>query len=95
MPRTSVASQALASPRQPPWYPTDLLPQLQSTLAVLADIEVQYQHSQEQLRAWAGPEAAKNQFSVQLADRYHHEREPYLQRLEELQRTMSRVLPLQ
>lgn len=95
MPRTSVASQALASPCQSPWYPADLLPQLQSTLAVLADIEVQYQHSQEQLRAWAGPEAAKRQFTAQLADRYRQEREPYLQRLEELQRSMSRILPLQ
>lgn len=95
MPRTSVASYAFTSPTQPPWYSADLLPQLQSTLAVLADIEVHYQQSQEQLRAWAGPEAAKKQFAAQLAECHRQEREPYLQRLEELEQLMSRILPLQ
>jgi hypothetical protein len=52
MPRTSVARQASALSMQDPWYPADLLPQIQSTLAALADIEVRYQSDQEQLQAW-------------------------------------------
>lgn len=52
MPRTSVARQASALSMQDPWYSADLLPQLQSTLAALADIEVRYQSDQEQLQAW-------------------------------------------
>ena len=70
MPRTSVVRQASASAMQCPWYPADLLPQLQSTLAVLADIEVRYQSDQEQLQGWAGPETIKTRFAAQLAERY-------------------------
>ena len=70
MPRTSVVRQASASSMQCPWYPADLLPQLQSILAALADIEVRYQSDQEQLQGWAGPEAIKTRFAAQLAERY-------------------------
>jgi len=49
MPRTSVVRQASASAMQYPWYPADLLPQIQSTLAALADIELRYQSDQTQL----------------------------------------------
>jgi hypothetical protein len=91
MPRTSVVRQASASARQCPWYPADLLPQLQSTLAALADIEARYQCDQEQLQGWAGPEAIKMRFAAQLAERYQRERNPYVQRLTELQLLMDRM----
>jgi hypothetical protein len=64
MPRTSVARQASALSMQGPWYPADLLPQLQSTMAALADIEVRYQSDQTQLQGWTGPEAIKTQFAA-------------------------------
>ena len=91
MPRTSVVRQASASARQCPWYPADLLPQLQSTLAALADIEARYQSDQEQLQGWAGPEAIKTRFAAQLAEHYQRERTPYVQRLAELQLLMDQV----
>jgi hypothetical protein len=76
---------------QCPSYPADLLPQLQSTLAALADIELRYHGDQKQLQGWAGPEAIKMRFAAQLAERYQRERAPYVQRLAELQHLMDRM----
>jgi hypothetical protein len=76
---------------QCPWYPADLLPQLQSTLAALADIELRYQSDQEQLQGWAGPEAIKMRFAAHLAERYQRDRTPYVQKLTELQLLMNRM----
>lgn len=92
MPRTSVVRQASASAIQCPWYPADLLPQLQSTLAVLADIEARYQCDQEQLQGRVGPEAIKTRFAAQLAERFQRERNPYVQKLTELQHLMDRMI---
>jgi hypothetical protein len=89
MPRTSIARQASALSMQDPWYPADLLPQLQSTLAALADIELRYHSDQEQLQAWAGPEVIKARFAAQLEERYQRERNPYVQRLTELEHRMG------
>lgn len=91
MPRTSVVRQASASAMQCPWYPTDLLPQIQSALAALADIDVRYHSDQEQLQGWAGPEAIKTRFATQLAERHQRERNPYVQKLSELQHLMNRM----
>ena len=91
MPRTSVVRQASALSMQCPWYPADLLPQLQSTLAALADIELRYQCDQEQLQGWAGPETIKTRFAAQLAERYQRGRSRYVQRLNELQLLMTRM----
>jgi hypothetical protein len=91
MPRTSVAQQASALSPQDPWYPTDLLPQIQSTLAALAELEVRYHSDQAQLQGWAGPEAIKTRFAAQLAERYQRERTPYVRRLAELQHLMDRM----
>ena len=89
MPRTSTARLASASPMQCPWYPAGLLPQLQSTLAALADVELRYHSDQEQLQGWAGPEAIKTRFAAQRAERYLRERTPYVRRLAELQHLMD------
>src|SRR5215211_6055828 len=91
MPRTSVLRQVSALSMQDPCYPADLLPQLQSTLAALADIDLHYQGDQEQLQGWAGPEAIKTRFAAQLAERYQQKRAPYVQRLAELQLLMDRM----
>src|SRR5215207_9057407 len=50
--RSSAAPRSLAPPTQTPWYPDDLLAELQTTLAALADIEVQYGNDRERLAAW-------------------------------------------
>jgi hypothetical protein len=72
-------------------YPDDLLPQLQSTLAALADIEFRYHSDQEQLQGWTGPEAIKTRFAGQLAERYQRERAPYVQRLVKLELLMDQM----
>jgi hypothetical protein len=91
MPRTSTARLDSAASMQCSSCPADLLPQLQSTLAALADIELRYHSDQEQLREWAGPEAIKTRFAAQLAERYQRERTPFVQRLAELQHLMDRM----
>jgi hypothetical protein len=66
MPRSSAALRPLAPSTLAPWYPNDLLAELQSTLATLADIEVRYEADRERLEEWAGPEAIKEKFAAQL-----------------------------
>ena len=89
MTRSSAAQQHLAPLTQTPGYPDDLLCDLQTTLAALADIDVRYHSDREQLQAWAGPEAIKARFAAQLEERHQREREPNVQRLAHLHhRTM-------
>jgi len=53
-----------------PVYPDDLLPQLQSVLAVLADLEVQHEIQRDYLESWSGPRAVKERLLADL-DQYH------------------------
>jgi hypothetical protein len=86
---SSAAQQHLAPLIQTPGYPDDLLCELQTTLAALADLEVRYQVDREQLEACTGPEAIKMRFTAQLEEHHQREREPYVQRLADLHhRTM-------
>jgi hypothetical protein len=86
-----MARQAPALSMPLPWYPADLLPQLQSLFAALAELEVRHQSDQEQLQGWAGPEAVKMRFAAQLSERYQRERTPYVRRLAELQHLINRI----
>ena len=92
MPRSSAAPRPLAPPTQAPWYPDDLLCELQGTLAALADIEVQYETDRERLDAWAGPKTIKKRFSAQLEERHQQDREPYVQRLADLHCWMIKIM---
>ena len=94
MPRSSAAPKPLVSVTQAPWYPNDLLAQLQTTLATLADIEMQYEADRKRLDTWAGPEVIKRKFAAQLEERRHQDREPYVQRLADLHGRMIRVMTL-
>jgi hypothetical protein len=38
-----------------PFYPDELLPQLQQTLALLADVEIRYEIERDHLESWSGP----------------------------------------
>jgi hypothetical protein len=93
--QSSAAPRTLGSLTQPPWYSDDLLPELQATLAILADIEMQFQTDRERLDTWAGPEAIKRKFAAQLEERRQQDREPYLQRLADLHDRMIRVMTLE
>jgi hypothetical protein len=66
MPHSSVAQESLAPLTRAVTYPDDLLPELQTTLAAMADLEVRYEKDQEQLTAWKGPNAIKERFAAQL-----------------------------
>jgi hypothetical protein len=85
MPHSSAAQGSLAPLTQAATYPDDLLPELQTMLAALADLEVRYEKDREQLTAWEGPKAAKGRFAAQLEQRHQRDREPYVQRLSDLQ----------
>jgi hypothetical protein len=95
MPRSSAAPRPLAPSTQAPWSPDDLLAELQSTLATLADIEVWYEADRERLEAWDGPDAIKKKFAAQLEERHQREREPYVQRLADLHCSMNRIMGLE
>ena len=47
-------------------YPDDLLPQLQSVLAILADLECQHEIQREYLESWSGPRTVKDRLLVDL-----------------------------
>jgi len=42
-----------------PVYPDNLLPQLQSVLAILADLEFQHEIQRDYLESWSGPSDVK------------------------------------
>ncbi len=95
MPCSSAALRPLAPSTLAPWYSNDLLAELQSTLATLADIEVRYEADRERLEAWAGPEAIKEKFAAHLEERHQRDREPYVQRLADLHYQTMTIMALQ
>ncbi len=95
MPRSSAALRSLVSVTQTSCYSDELLAELQATLAALADIEVQYETDQERLAAWDGPDAIKKKFATQLEECRQRDREPYVERLADLQCSMSRLMALE
>jgi hypothetical protein len=92
---SSAAQQPLASLTQASSYPDDLLSDLQTTLAALADVEVWYEIDREQLEGWTGPDAIKKRFVAQLEERHRRDREPYVQRLADLQHRTMTIMALQ
>ena len=53
-----------------PFYPDDLIPQLQRTLALLAEIETRYEIERDYLESWSGPSEVKDQHLAEL-ERHH------------------------
>ncbi len=73
--------------------PEDLLPEVQSTLGALADVETRYEIRRERLQARPGPEGAKQRLAARLEQRRCQEREPLVQRLDELEKEMKAAWP--
>ena len=92
IPRASVMQRPSASSAHVPWYPKDLLHELQTTLAAVADIDVRYDSEREQIAAHLGSEAVKSQLTSELEDHRRAEREPYVQRLAELHYQMMAAM---
>ena len=95
MPHSSAAQESRAPLTRGATYPDNLLPELQTMLAALADLEVRYEKDREQLTAWEGPKAAKGRFVAQLEERHQRDREPYVQRLSDLQHRTMRIMAFQ
>jgi len=75
-----------------PWSHDELLAELQTTLAALADIECRYEADREAVGPEVGSDEEKHHLSVACESRYREEREPYLRNLHELQRRMRTQL---
>jgi hypothetical protein len=58
-----------------PFYSDDLLPELQSTLAALADLEVHFEIARDSLEEWFGPEEDKQRRCAELEQAHRHARE--------------------
>jgi hypothetical protein len=83
MPRTVSTRHWVAQEDHAACYPDDLLPDLQRTLATLADVEMRYEAARERLEHQ--PSAVRQPFLVDVEAEYQRERQPCVQRLERLQ----------
>jgi hypothetical protein len=95
MPHSSAAQEPFASLTQAACYPDDLLDEIQTALAALADVEVRYEIDRKHMAAWAGPDSLQKRFAAQLEQRHQRKREPYVQRLSDLQHRTMRIMALQ
>ena len=66
------------------FYSDDLLPDLQHTLAGLADIETRYEIERNHLARWAGSGEVKDRLLAELEQCYRANRERLVSRLEGL-----------
>jgi hypothetical protein len=71
-------------------YPDDLLPQLQRTLAILADLEARYEIERDYLESWSGPKEVKDYLVADLEQCHRANREQLAWHLERLRQ--GRVL---
>ena len=58
-----------------PFYPDDLLPQLQQTLALLADLETRYEIERDHLESWSSPREIKDHLLAELDQCHRANRE--------------------
>ena len=87
------AAEAAPAPGivEAPLYPDDLLPELQSTLAALADLDVQFEIARDGLEDWSEPEEVKQRCRAELEQAHRQARETHLQRLTRLQERIRTV----
>ena len=52
--------------REVPFYPDDLLPQLQRILAILADVDLQHDIQRDYLESWSAPRKVKDRLLADL-----------------------------
>jgi hypothetical protein len=78
-----------------PWYPKDLLHELQTTLAALGDIDSRYEIEREHLEAQTESDTVRSQQAADLESRRWTEREPYVRRLTEIHHQMMAAMAYQ
>ncbi len=87
--RRSIFSQHVALPTMSTFgYSDDLLGEIQTALAALADLECRYEVDWEQLKLGSESASVRERRCAERESRYHREREPYVHRLSELERRM-------
>ncbi len=69
-----------------PFYPDDLLPQLQQTLGTLADLQVRYEIERDYLEGWSGPAEVKDRLVAELDQCHTANREQLVLCLAQLHR---------
>jgi hypothetical protein len=74
-------------------HPTDLTPEIQITLAALADVETRHEIERERLERYAGPD--KERLRGELAARHEAERTPLVQHLAFLQQALAWAMMVQ
>ncbi len=84
--------EATARPNEP-IHPTDLTPEIQTTLAALADVETRHEIERERLERYAGPD--KERLRGELAARHEAERTPLVQHLAFLQQALTWAMMVQ
>jgi hypothetical protein len=77
-----------------PFYPEQLLPELQCMLKALADVEVRFERDRKRLRRSAEADETKKRLLRDLEERRRRDREPFLKRIAELQRKMRAISDL-
>ena len=67
----------------------DLLGEIQTALAALADLECRYKMDREQIKLGSESASAREHLYAERESRHHQEREPYVHRLSELERRIG------
>ena len=76
-----------------PFDPDDLLPQLQQTLATLANLQLRYEIERDYLEDWSGPAEVKDRLVAELDQCHRANRERFVSCLEELRREARGLAP--
>ncbi len=85
MPRAGVSTNA----SQGQAYPVDLSSEIEFTLEALANLDSRYEADRERFRQWPDPDGVKEAFLEQLEARHDRDRQPFIQKLANLQREMT------
>ena len=94
MSRTFVPSEALIHTPLASSYALDLLPEIQSMLKALADVEIRYKRERDRVSRSSEPDEVKKRALARLRDRRRREREPYVRRLAVLECRMKAISEL-
>jgi hypothetical protein len=76
-----------------PFYPDDLLPQLQQTLATFANIETRYEIERDYLEGWSGPAEVRDRLLAELDQCHRANRERLVSGLKKLRREARGLEP--
>jgi hypothetical protein len=76
-----------------PFDPDDLLPQLQRTLGMLADLQLRYEIERECLEDWSGPGEVRHRLLAELDQCHRANRSRLVSCLEELRREARGLEP--